>query len=505
MLQLLSDNLASTPQSLGDAKKEPVEELADRHERVLAASCSALAALVALASASGGGAVEEADSSGADGTAGGEGGARAEQAKEVLQGVVRQLEQPSFYKAVLNSKAAAVRRAAYRLVAAVSALRPPALPGGTVQVAAPAVLGAIGEREAGNHGAMWEMQLGFAVAYPAAWKAVNMQKAFLPRLWALLRHGCYGSAAASYPAVLPLVALLPSSLLGPQPGFFASLLTSVWAGLGQAGSPASQRAAAGCFQECLLYALLKAGQLASSGGAVEALAAPSDAAAPAAAAAAGLEYSRQLLGAVLPETVLPAATLAAAAGTPGGQAAAGTLSGLVRRLSQPPGSGSSTLGDDRVYSLQPPLDLLLSEVGRHVAAAVRSELEAGQSQEEGGQAQPGTSLEQVSALVVALTEAAAGEQARAAVGAAVAQPLVAILLPEVRTGIAGPPAASLLASLLKAFPQHAAAPAAAASPGDELPAAASPEGAAAVSATGQQFEALRLDQSASFTIDSLVR
>ena len=46
---MLADNLASMPQTLGDPKKESPEELQDRHERVLAATCAALAALLDLA------------------------------------------------------------------------------------------------------------------------------------------------------------------------------------------------------------------------------------------------------------------------------------------------------------------------------------------------------------------------------------------------------------------------------------------------------------------------
>lgn len=65
---------------------------------------------------------------------------------------------------------------------------------------------------------MWEMLLSFAASQrPACWAAVNMQKAFNPRLLAFLRHGCHGSAAGSLPALLPLMALLPRSVLGLQP------------------------------------------------------------------------------------------------------------------------------------------------------------------------------------------------------------------------------------------------------------------------------------------------
>lgn len=190
ILQLLSDNLGSTPQSLGDAKKETPEELADRHERVLAASCAALQALLDLAA--------PADLAGEP--------PAAEQ--EVLAGIQAQLELPAFYKAVLQSKAPPVRRAAYSLVAAAAARRP-ALLAGCVAQAAPAVLGALSDKEAGNHAAMWGMLLSFARALPGGWRHVSMQKAFLPRLWAFLRHACYGSPATSYPALLPLVSLLP--------------------------------------------------------------------------------------------------------------------------------------------------------------------------------------------------------------------------------------------------------------------------------------------------------
>ncbi len=218
MLQLLSDNLASTPQSLGDAKKETVEELADRHERVLAASCGALAALLELAAPA-----RAAEPSGAAVAAGAAAAAPAatEAAaapaavaaepsaaeQEVLVGVQGQLELPAFYKAVLQSKAAPVRRAAYSLVAAAAERRPQLL-AGSLAASAPAVLGALGDKEPANHEAMWGMLLAYARAAPDSWSHVNMQKAFLPRLWAFLRHGCHGSAAASYPALLPLVSLL---------------------------------------------------------------------------------------------------------------------------------------------------------------------------------------------------------------------------------------------------------------------------------------------------------
>ncbi len=170
VLQLLADNLASTPQSLGDAKKESTEELQDRHERVLAATCTALASLIDLAEGGDG-----SGSGGASGTASqAEAAPRSAAEQELLDGVGQQLQQPAFYKAVLQSKAAAVRRQAYLLVSAAAARRP-ALLAPAVRAAAPAVLGALGDKEPGTHETLWAMLLAYARAFPASWHNINMQ------------------------------------------------------------------------------------------------------------------------------------------------------------------------------------------------------------------------------------------------------------------------------------------------------------------------------------------
>lgn len=48
MLIFLQDNLKATPETLGDPRKETPEELAERHERVVAASLLALSSLLDL-------------------------------------------------------------------------------------------------------------------------------------------------------------------------------------------------------------------------------------------------------------------------------------------------------------------------------------------------------------------------------------------------------------------------------------------------------------------------
>ena len=75
----------------------------------------------------------------------------------------------------------------------------------------------------------------------------------------MCRHGCYGSAAASYPAVLPLITLLPKELVQPDPRHMQQLLEAVltgWAGFSvgaAAGSASSAQAAASCYLECWRY------------------------------------------------------------------------------------------------------------------------------------------------------------------------------------------------------------------------------------------------------------
>jgi hypothetical protein len=514
VLQLLSDNLASSPQSLGDAKKESIEELQDRHERVLAATCAGLAALLDLAVAAeapgGGSSSEEAAPGGAE--------------QELLDGIDAQLQQTVFYKSVLQSKAAAVRRAAYRLVAAAAERRPQLL-AGSVAHAAPAVLGALSDKEPANHEVLWGMLLAYARALPDSWRHVNMQKALLPRLWAFLRHGCYGSPAASYPALLPLASLLPEvrcrsahqpspaacrqlkynaafncnriyrrmaasscilmqDVLGPRPAFFIALLESLWQGLAHLPSGRQARlAAAAAFQDCLLFALLRSPTLAAVG---------SDGSGNG-GEAAGQVYCSELLQAALGQVLMPAALGGAAAAE---WEAETVLTGAVAKLSQPAASSST----------KQRLDLLLQQAGGSLAAALQEAL-AGSEQQAGSSSER---LDRLAALVAALDQAA-GTAGSAVLGAAVAQPLVALLLPEVRSGAAPPAASSLLAALLKAFPQHAAgnwagvlsgagsaASPAAARPGQP----ASPSEGAAVS---DEFSSLRLHQSASFTIDSMLR
>lgn len=226
VLRLLGENLSSTPQSLGEPQKETPEELQERHERVLAATCATAGALVQMCKQPS--------------------GPRVESYNELLDGISALTRTQAFLKGTLQSKAARVRRAAYALVGLICRESPGSLEAEPLSKLAPVVLGALGDKDPANHAAMWDMVLSMVDAVPAAWGAVNIHKAVLPKFLSLLRHGAYGSAEVSFPAVLPFIAKMPESALGLP--FFQSLLAAVWEGLGACPEGAAQVAAGDCFK-----------------------------------------------------------------------------------------------------------------------------------------------------------------------------------------------------------------------------------------------------------------
>jgi hypothetical protein len=288
VLKLLSDNATSTPQSLGDPRKESVEELQSRHECVLAATCAVLGTLVKNSHR----AIEESKSPHSDSAHDTTSSSpssflkiknkEVEAHTEILEGLKILLNNVSILKSMLQSKSPLVRRSAYSLIASICHTAPELLASDeeTMAPLTPLVFGCLGEKESSNHSPMWDMILSFASscgygdgnnASPSSsvswFDHVNLPKAVLPKLWSLLRHGCYGSAEGSYPAVLPLINVLVqngSAVSSSSFGYngFESLLLAVWEGITSltVGS-AAQEAAATCFSECYLYAVLKAEQL----------------------------------------------------------------------------------------------------------------------------------------------------------------------------------------------------------------------------------------------------
>lgn len=52
---------------------------------------------------------------------------------------------------------------------------------------APHIFGGLNDKEAATHTCMWDMVLSFVKAVPTAWNYIDVRKAIIPRLLALLR------------------------------------------------------------------------------------------------------------------------------------------------------------------------------------------------------------------------------------------------------------------------------------------------------------------------------
>lgn len=333
--------------------------------------------------------------------------------------------------------------------------------------AAPPMFGALADKESSNHGAMWEGVLRLAAALPESWSHVNVHKAMLPHLWSLLRHACWGSAPTSFPAVLPLIILLPrvsnvcTVYVGgscPNPtlahvffskfsytldkcvlyfgsvpqdilttAFFDVLLSAVWEGLQQDGSREGQHAASACFEECLVWALVKAEQLPAGGARGQ--------------QENGATLFRDQLLKVAVQQLCPAIL---GGGNVAHQAAAQRiLVDALGKLQQLRSNGCST-GEAALG-----LECLLQHVGGALVGAV-----AGLKDSSSGQQLGDNTCNHMAELATAM--AAAGDQSSAAVALHIAGPLMAELLPVAMSGSTSAGAATLLATLINLFPQSTA-------------------------------------------------
>ncbi|MEW5314556.1 MAG: hypothetical protein WDW38_006042 [Sanguina aurantia] len=271
VLAFLVEHLASTPLLLGDPRKDTPEEMEERHERVLSACCLALGSLMELLlppappvrSAS----ALNLDPAAAPPAPTAAAAAAPDGVEEVTAAVQAVIGRGGFFKAVVGSKSTMVRRSAYHLLRCASSHAPQLLGGAgaaPAPEAAAAVLATLQERDPGAHPEMWELLLTFVQAVPDCWQHANLRKAVLPRLYALLRHGCHGSGSASLPALLPLVSLLPRDCLGPRPDVVVQLLGCVWAGMSDPMGRSSRAASEEAYLELLAWALCRSATLSAT-------------------------------------------------------------------------------------------------------------------------------------------------------------------------------------------------------------------------------------------------
>ncbi len=423
VLKLLSSNATSTPQSLGDARKESPEELQSRHECVLAATCAVLGKLVKNSK---------------ELIAGTSSSYNAQLHAQILDGCKSLLKNATFLKTTLQSKSPLVRRSAYNLIASICQTAPEmvASDDDTLELFSPLVLGCLGEKESSNHSSMWDMILSFAsitstttthsTTTSTNWcDHVNLSKAIFPKFWSLLRNGCYGSAETSYPAVLPFINLLVQNTTSSTFGYnaFESLLSAVWDGvLSLVVGSAAQEAAATCFSECYLYATVKVEELVGQGASGED------------SESAATTFCEDLFTSVIEKKCLGCAV-----GGPFSSVSRSVLLRIITKLAE--------------HALHTPTSrwkevIFISTTGAAIAESTALALE-------NLNAAGAPSVSAIEELLLGIKSAVGDDTIGNAIAMAAARPVVAALIPSIRStenAAASTAAAAFLASLVKSMP-----------------------------------------------------
>lgn len=240
--------MKATPASLGDPSKDSPEELEGRYERVLSMTALAI-----------GGVLNDLENAKTlqvqTGVQAGRTLSTSAGVQEIYHSVRALLKDPQFTRAFFKAKYARVRQSAYELISLISRNHVTLLSDDeVVMMIAPSVLASIGEKDHAIHASMWGALLSFASSFPSAWRAIDIPKVFLPRLWSHIRHISPVSADIAFPALLPLVSVLPNATVDKL-SFFKSLLSSIWDSLASVAQEGARIAAAHAWQECFLFGM----------------------------------------------------------------------------------------------------------------------------------------------------------------------------------------------------------------------------------------------------------
>lgn len=158
-----------------------------------------------------------------------------------------------FWNFLKDKKHLLIRRAAYQLLATVSHKARPYVEA-NISWLTPVVVGLLNDTESSNQAHMWEALLTFFKYYPEAWSHINARKQVLGPLWVILRNGTSGSAAVTYPSLLPLISLIPKEVVGEGTGFHKEFFSNLWKGLASENfSDTSATRLVAAYMECLLY------------------------------------------------------------------------------------------------------------------------------------------------------------------------------------------------------------------------------------------------------------
>lgn len=100
---------------------------------------------------------------------------------------------------------------------------------------------------------MWEAILTLSKTCNETWTHVNAHRIIFPRLYALCRASFHGSGSISFPCLLPLLHMIPDSVLTAN--MIDQLLTAIWAGLRSENAVRCQGAICSSLVECCVWVI----------------------------------------------------------------------------------------------------------------------------------------------------------------------------------------------------------------------------------------------------------
>ncbi|KAJ3176421.1 listerin E3 ubiquitin protein ligase 1 [Geranomyces variabilis] len=229
ILQFIVDNLlVQTPETMSDPRFTSPEDMKSRYARVVSSSMVMLASLIQLLPT--------------------ETLAKEASTYELLYDDLK------FWKLSYHDLAP-IRKAFYVFLKAAALGQPVILSCRLESVSAVFPGRSFSEKETANHGAMWESLLIFTKAFPESWLLAAKRKPVLPKFYSFLQNGGNGSAAITFPSLLPLIAHFPGEILLSSQ-FHQDFLANLWAAV-ESGAGDSSVIMVESYLECIFFLLLQ--------------------------------------------------------------------------------------------------------------------------------------------------------------------------------------------------------------------------------------------------------
>lgn len=161
-----------------------------------------------------------------------------------------------------NFTRAVVRKATYKTLVSLCTVAQPIIQA-RLESFGKLILGILSDKTSSNHEEMWNAVLSFLQQFPSVWQVSSSfpkftTSAVVPRLYAQLRHGFYGSASGSYPTLLPMLSMLPLHVFADtksgQCTLYTGVLEQCWKFVESEEARGNEKYAITAYFECLTAA-----------------------------------------------------------------------------------------------------------------------------------------------------------------------------------------------------------------------------------------------------------